>query len=771
MDSSPSSPEDLPPSPLLQHHRKHKKSSPRRNRYRSASGSVAIRPKVEIINKYNVKNDDYDGETSTLLPQSRTLFLPTTNREPLDARFTEYIPSISDDDDDDDDDEESKEIRAPPWMRRQKNHLKLNDNRIVNSVVIPVDDSSGSGPVSKISDSEEKLLSGTIDIKHVPRHPHALSQGNGNQYNPHKSSKPRKGRHEGSRKNIPTIQQPVSINTPISIIEEEDDEDDGKDSIDKDDDNTKKIRKDTRNDKSKTLIITERGGDMLVGSESDDNNAERVTGEESETKWKEGWQRWYVLAVLCFASFVSVLVWGTISSAKDAAMGYYNMTAKRVDLTSQWAYYLSPFMSIYASWVLTLKHGVRRGLRHIGLLTGVGAAVRLLPCFAELIRIGDVFGPTSNIGQALLQAGQIIAALCFPLLFCVPSALSAVWFPAQQRTRATTLGLFFPLLLGTSAIHVVAPYIAPGPQSADDTANDSGKGNRAHMLSWVMLIVAAVAAVAIVLTFTVPKWPRYPPSESAARHRLNAQTVSSVDKSFQGMTSSLHTAVQRWWQALCAITHYRSGVFTIFAAAFTFSTLIVWQLSLTQVLISSKSAGSLVRANYLSLSHLVSALVSAFAFAWLGDTVLRRRSGKLVYFFYVVFALLIGLLLAICAIPPSKIPEVLIGKPFVIVHLAGIGVAAGAVAALTFEWVTETLYPIQEGLSIMYPAFLSSILVLIVEIITPHIGEDAFGLVICLCAIGGSVAAMVFRFFAPVRYPRLDLDYGGRMIDYSQINK
>ena len=153
------------------------------------------------------------------------------------------------------------------------------------------------------------------------------------------------------------------------------------------------------------------------------------------------------------------------------------------------------------------------------------------------------------------------------------------------------------------------------------------------MLSWLLLVVAGIAAFAMVMSFTVPKWPRYPPSVSAARHRLNTHTVRRVDKSFQGMTSSLHTSVRRWWQALCSIGQYPAGVFTVLSAALTFSTIAVWQLSLTQVLISSKSAGTLTRANVLSLSHLLSAFVSSALFSWLGDTKLRRLSVKLLYFF------------------------------------------------------------------------------------------------------------------------------------------
>lgn len=507
--------------------------------------------------------------------------------------------------------------------------------------------------------------------------------------------------------------------------------------------------------------------------EEEDNEGRRtndaeVMGDESYIKWKDSWQRWYVLLVFCLESFTAVLVWGTISSAKDAAMGYYNMSAKSVELTSRWVFYLFPLMSIYASWVLTLEHGVRWGMRHIGVLTCIGATIRLLPCFAELIRIGGIFGPTSNIGQALFQIGQIVAALCFPLLYCVPPALSAVWFPAQQRTRATTLGLLFPSFLGISLVHLATPRIAPGPQGGiEGVGSGTSGGKQEYMLSFIILIVAVISVFTMVLSFTVPKWPRYPPSVSAARHRLNVHTVSSVDKSFQGMTSSLHTTVMRWWQALCSIGQYRTGIFTVLSAGFTFSTLTMWQLTLTQVLISSKSAGTLARANDLSLSHLLCALFSAAVTAGISDFKPRKRSVKPLYFFYAVYVLLIGLLLVICAIPPSRIPEFFISKWFVIVHLAGIGIAAGAIAALTFEAATESLYPIQEGLSMMYIVFCGSILILIIELVIPHIGKDAFGSVICFLAVGGSVAAVVFRIFAPTKCPRLELDYGGRMIDYS----
>ena len=787
MDSpspSPQQPPDVLPPQLQQpqqkqtlllpppQHRKHKKLPPRRSRHRSRSGSGGGSDSTTSARDDGSANED--GEvTASLLGQPRGQ--PASPLVPgqtmmTNSEHTENF-AVEDEDSDDYDDyeteEEEKETSTDEKDERKKKsdsktlrwklHLRFDNDHDISDVVIPVN-GSASDSVSKESDSDSNAQA---RYQLAPKEHQSTRKGS--HCRSHQT--PRKPRKHTTSITTATItagttstESSMEMSLGTTTTEEEEEEEEKEDSI-------------TTMGKKTGTINTAAGlpAAEIIGRGREGREEEEEEIEEREEEWKESWQRWYALFVLCLVSFAAALVWGTLSSAEDAAVGYYGMSTKDIRLSSDWVFYFFPPLTIYASWVITLEHGVRCGLRHVGVLTGVGAAVRLLPCLAELIRLGDVFGPTAKFGHILLQIGQIVAALGFPLLFCIPQALSALWFPAHQRTRATTTALFAPPLLGYTLISTIAPYIAPGPLSPGGGGGNSSspEEHRAHMLSWLMLIVAAIAAFAMVLSFTVPPWPRYPPSVSAARHRLNTHTGSSIDRSFQAMTSCLYTSVQRWRRALGTITQYPTAVFTVLSAAFAFASVSVWQLSLTQILISSKSAGSLSRANILSLSHLISALVSSTVFAWLNDTLLKKRAVKPLYLFHAVFAALIGLLLAICATPPSSLPEFLISKPFVIAHLAGIGVAAGAIVALTFEAATEALYPIQEGLSAVYAIFCGSILILIVELIAPHIGNDAYGTVLCFLCAGGSVAAMVLRFFAPTRYPRLDLDYGGRMIDYS----
>jgi FLVCR family MFS transporter len=49
-----------------------------------------------------------------------------------------------------------------------------------------------------------------------------------------------------------------------------------------------------------------------------------------------------------------------------------------------------------------------------------------------------------------MNVGQMLNGLAGPLAMAGPPAVSAVWFPPEERTRATAIGTFFAMM-GTAA--------------------------------------------------------------------------------------------------------------------------------------------------------------------------------------------------------------------------------------------------------------------------------------------------------------------------------
>ena len=59
-----------------------------------------------------------------------------------------------------------------------------------------------------------------------------------------------------------------------------------------------------------------------------------------------------------------------------------------------------------------------------------------------------------------MNVGQGLNGLAGPVAMAAPPAISAVWFPPEQRTQATAIGVFFGML-GTASGFLLGPNIVP----------------------------------------------------------------------------------------------------------------------------------------------------------------------------------------------------------------------------------------------------------------------------------------------------------------------
>ena len=494
-----------------------------------------------------------------------------------------------------------------------------------------------------------------------------------------------------------------------------------------------------------------------------------------------------------------MLVWGAIAASPETAKSYYKMSADEVQLTRSWSIYFFPPLALVASWVLSLEKGVKYAVIGMGVFSCVGATIVLVPSFVGKVA-GDVggsagkLGPTSGLGHFLVHLGQVVNSLATSMVFCAPCALSATWFPPYQRRRATAVGGLIPLMAGLTLGAVIAPHIANKPEN----------------FFWLLLIIFIISVVAMIATFVIPSLPTTPPSLTAARFRMafasvaapassgaawrrstSSTSTSSSSSSSSAFSSSniaaiaqhnledsragraaeravtsLRRSVARYISLFGPLKSQgprRAAVVTFIAAmALSFGCLYVWQMSLTHVLISSKSAGTLGRANMLSLSHFVGGCAAAIVVSWACDLTFKRKARLIVCGAQLVFAFLTICLLGLCLCSPSAVPEFLISKEFVIFHLVCIGVTVGAATPLLYELCCETLYPIPEALALPLPAFFGSFICIIVAAVSPKISESSFGTVICSLSICETLVSTALICFGSFKLPyfRLDVDEG-----------
>lgn len=99
---------------------------------------------------------------------------------------------------------------------------------------------------------------------------------------------------------------------------------------------------------------------------------------------------------------------------------------------------------IFCSWIIE-KRGIRDTMFAAMILESVGAGVRI---FAQ--PGGKYFG--------FIHLGQILNGIAGPLIMAPPPKLSAVWFPPNQRTTATSIGTMAPYV-GSAVGFLFIPYL------------------------------------------------------------------------------------------------------------------------------------------------------------------------------------------------------------------------------------------------------------------------------------------------------------------------
>lgn len=257
-----------------------------------------------------------------------------------------------------------------------------------------------------------------------------------------------------------------------------------------------------------TKPITESGDKNSEGriNELDRKKLEdgpKVAREEQTHAYKK---RFFVLALFCSHSAINSFQWIQYSSITNVIASYYGASNLEVNLTSL-VYMITyiPFI-IHASLMLE-----RVGLRKAILLGTVGTAL------GSLIKWW-MGGEPGMVSFWWMMLGQTIVALSQLYIISIPPLLAAVWFPDDQVSTATGVGVFGNQL-GIALGFVVPPWII-----SDISANKDVIGKDLNLLSSAVFWISL--AISLVSFLTLEDKPPKPPGSASlcASHQKITET-------------------------------------------------------------------------------------------------------------------------------------------------------------------------------------------------------------------------------------------------------
>lgn len=191
------------------------------------------------------------------------------------------------------------------------------------------------------------------------------------------------------------------------------------------------------------------------------------------------------------------------------------LTTRHVELLSSW----QPIVYLVMFYPLTVlqssNDGIRRAVMVASCFEVVGSAVKFL---ASTI-------PATGAAVALLHVGQICSAVASPVAIGAPAALSATWFSAEYRTRATAAAV-----LSNNVGNAIAFALVP-------------EINMRHGFQAVVLVElcsACLLFVAVLLFFPLAPFARH---VAAERPAVSYSVVSQVPAPLEDTADATSDAV------------------------------------------------------------------------------------------------------------------------------------------------------------------------------------------------------------------------------------
>lgn len=438
-------------------------------------------------------------------------------------------------------------------------------------------------------------------------------------------------------------------------------------------------------------------------------------------------RRWYVLVVFSLCAMSqggSWNIYGPISATTEDAFGWRDSD---IALLTAWGPISSILSTLPFIWLIE-KKGIRVASLLATFLVLLGAVVRCLTTDPSYVTW------TSNIGQLLNGLGG-------PVAFGAPPVLSALWFPADERTTATALNSVLSSL-GPGLAFILGPYFVPFRGNCHDNktvhkrssifigsiihncTNQTGIiAERKDIHSYMIYYLCFVGAAFFLMLVYYPAKPKLPPTLSASVGRLD-------------FSSGIKVLIRnvKFWMIFLTFG-VSQGVFGC------------WQGVLDVILkphnISEDEAG------WLGFYSLIAGCLASLVFAKFSDIFSRHMRLLLLFLYICASGCFIWFIFLVEGVIHSSAfmlyASIIMGTMFLTSTLP-----------LFFEMACEAAYPVPEGttnLLMILGSNVSGVIFLVIQMI-PNIGTKwaTWCMMVCI------VSCIPVLAFLKERYSRLEVD-------------
>jgi FLVCR family MFS transporter len=365
-------------------------------------------------------------------------------------------------------------------------------------------------------------------------------------------------------------------------------------------------------------------------------------------------KRFAALLIFCAFSMNNGFAWLMFDPVDEELMQLFPaMSVSQLELLSSW----QPFVYVVAFFpvmrLLTSRDGLRRAVKAGATMELCGA---LLKFFATTV-------PKSNAALPMLHLGQIMSAISSPVAIGAVSGLSAQWFDAEERTRATAAAVLSNNI-GNAVCYLLVPGLTTGPG------------------------YIAVTTYEVLLAFVVAcsAWLLFPEK---------VQRISVVGSGGESSSSGGVETFQGLKRQLRDLFSFPSAVLLLIVYSWSSGGYVAWT-SMFDTMLGEEYGDSYV--GTMSFFGTVAYVVGGLLSSYLTDLYFYR------YMKNVIFACMtfntISCLLFIASVP-NESGKVLMdfGRVWILFVTSLCGLFNGAAAPIFYELIAEITYPIDESVS------------------------------------------------------------------------
>ncbi|XP_066283698.1 solute carrier family 49 member 4 homolog [Branchiostoma lanceolatum] len=442
-------------------------------------------------------------------------------------------------------------------------------------------------------------------------------------------------------------------------------------------------------------------------------------------------RRWYILALYSILAGTQGSLWNTWGPISDSAKFVFGWRNSDIALLANWGPIAYMVLAVPFSWLMDVK-GLRLTVLLAGFCVFAGAGIRCLTAFSL------------HAGTWFMNIGQLLNGAAGPVAMAAPPALSAAWFPHEQRTTATAIGITVGAILGAGSFLIGPLIVTQKPDnrtghhnmtnawdeqsglSQGNSTNFSTAKNQIMLLMYVEFAWTALIFLLILAYF--PDKPPSPPTLSASKDRLSFGS---------GVKQLVRNG--RFW-LVCLSYGILNGTLSSYGG-------------LLDVNLSPHNITQ-VEAGWVGFYGSIAGGVSGIAVGRFSDML----GG---HFRFTILVMTVGyigsLLWLILMLYHSIIPfnTVSMYASFLLLQVCALGSEP-----LFFELGVESTYPIAEGVTTCVLTWVNNFfgLLLLLVMMIPRIGTDWMG----WATLGSGAAVLPLMLLFRERYGRLAVDTGKR---------